>query len=266
MDGQISFNTNSLQTFDPSTRVGIITNSIKHTDSPDALYTMLQIANANKSVMGDIDSPSKAVVIKGVIKGSSQTDLAERVDAFKGLFNGKDKNLDIGYAGGTRRYIATAPPNAVKVDMDGGALLWAPFTVSFICTEAFAVDTELTTLFSVANHTTGSYNTTPTVGGNAPFQLPIITITIDALTGTGDYIQISNDANNQALLLFGNGLTAGDVIKIDCVKREATINDVLVDHDGTFLELEPGAASLTYSDGFTTRTVDIEAKYYKRWL
>jgi len=45
-----------------------------------------------------------------------------------------------------------------------------------------------------------------------------------------------------------------------------TINDTRVDYEGTFLEVEPGAAALTYSDGFTTRNVDILVEYTKRYL
>jgi phage-related protein len=79
-------------------------------------------------------------------------------------------------------------------------------------------------------------------------------------------VQISNDNNNQELLIYGLGLVAGDVIIIDCVERTVTVNGNEVNYYGTFLELEPGANSITYTDGFTTRTVDVTATYVKRWL
>lgn len=55
-------------------------------------------------------------------------------------------------------------------------------------------------------------------------------------------------------------------ITINCDERSITVNGNDVDYFGTFLELELGANSLTYSDGFDTRTVDIVAEYYKRYM
>lgn len=265
MDGSISFNGNSFQTFDPTTGVGIIANVIDHTDAPDMAMNILAIANANKSSIGDMDSPSKPVAIAGAIKGSSQVDLDQRIDAFKGALRGKNKNLDINYAGSIRRYIATAPTDGIKIKRRG-SLLYATFTVAFFCAEPYGRDVAASTLFSTANATTGSATYTPTVGGTAPYQLPIFTIHIDALTGVGDYLQISNNANDQAILIFGHGLVASDTIIIDCEAREVTLNGVVIDYQGTFLELEPGPVSLTYTDGFTTRTVDRDGIYYKRYL
>ena len=144
--------------------------------------------------------------------------------------------------------------------------MWASFTVEFICPQPFGVDTTATTITNSANYTSATLNVTPTIAGSAPVQYPVITITIDALTGTGDYIQITDDNTGQEMLIYGFSLTAGDVLVIDSFTRTVTINDVEIDYRGAFLELEPGAQSITYTDGFTTRTVDILMEYYKRWL
>lgn len=265
MNGNASFNNNNLNTYTPSAGVGFLINKIKHTDGPDAVYSLLAIANANRSDIPDLDSPSKTVAISGFIIGSSQADLDSRIDTFKGYFIGKNKNLDITYGSGVRRYIATVPKDRIKIDRPDGTKKWAPFTIEFVCTEPFGLDTTPTSLFSVAGHTSASYTATPTVGGNVEGQLPIFTITINSLTGTGDYVQVSNDANNQALLIIGQGLANGDVLIIDCEQRIVTLNGDEIDYSGTFLELDPGTASITYSDGFTTRNVDIDAEYTKRW-
>lgn len=264
MNGDLTYNSNDLQTYTRSSEVGIITNSILHTSLPDKVMGLFGLADADGSSIPAINYPSKKINIAGVIKGSSQADLDSRIDTFKGYFTGKDKNLDITYGASTRRYIATA--NAVSVVRQQRAL-FAEFQVEFLCTNPFGLDTSTTNLWTAKNNfTSATFTETPTVGGNAPFQLPVITITIDALTGAGDYVQISNDNNNQELMIYGLSLTAGDVIVIDCVERTVTINGDEVDYYGTFLELEPGANSITYTDGFTTRTVDVSAVYTKRWL
>jgi len=264
MNGDLSFNSNDLQTYDPTTNVGIITNLIDHTDGPELDFTLLGLADTNGSSIPAINSPSKAVALAGAIKGSSQADLDDRIDTFKGYFTGKDKNLDIAYGSGTRRYIATAGKPLIKRSQKS---FIATFQVPIVTTNPYGLDTSATALWATKNNfTAATFTETPTVGGNAPYQLPIFTITIDALTGDGDYVMISNDNNSQEMLVYGLGLEAGDVIVIDCVERTVTVNDVLVDYFGTFLELEPGANSITYTDGFTTRTVDVAASYTKRWL
>lgn len=264
MNGDLSYNTNSLQTYDSTTNVGIITNSIEHTSLPDKVMALYARADADGSTIPVVNYPSKKISIGGVIKGSTQADLDDRIDTFKGYFVGKNKNLDITYGSSTRRYIATA--NAVSVVRQQKAL-FATFQIEFICTNPFGIDTSTTDLWSAkTGFTSATFTETPTVGGTAPYQLPIITITINSLTGDGDYVQISNDNNNQELVIYGLGLQADDVIIIDCLERTVTLNGTEIDYYGTFLELEPGANSITYTDGFTTRSVDVSAVYTKRWL
>ena len=265
MNGDLSFNGNDLQTYNRGTQVGINTNVIEHTNIPEKLFTLFSIANADYSAIPNIDYPSKKIKIAGTIHGSSQDDLDSRIDTFLGYFVGKDKNLDIDYAGSTRRYIATE--NVTSIEREQKAL-FAKFTIEFICTQPFGRDTSSTNLFSSNNQTDASETFTPTIGGNAPYQLPIITLTIDALTGTNDYIQISNDQNGQSMLLIGLGITAADVIVINSETREVTVNGDVVDYEGVFLELTPDSApaSITISNGFETRTIDYLGIYYKRWL
>ena len=264
MNGDLTFNSNDLQTYDPATNVGIITNLIDHTDGPELDFSLLGLADADGSSIPSINSPSKAVALAGAIKGSSQADLDDRIDTFKGYFIGKDKNLDVAYGSGTRRYIATAGKPTIQREQKS---FIARFQVPIVTTNPYGLDTSSTALWATKNNfTSATFTETPTVGGNAPYQLPIFTITIDAFTGDGDYVQISNDNNNQEILIYGLGLAAADVIVIDCVERTVTVNGDLVDYAGTFLELSPGANSITYTDGFTTRTVDVAASYTKRWL
>lgn len=264
MNGELSFNSNDLQTYVASTNVGIITNSIEHTNIPDKQMALIPLADADGSSIPAINYPSRKITISGVIKGSSEANLDSRVDTFKGYFRGKDKNLDITYGSGTRRYIATA--NAVSVVRTQSSL-YATFQIEFVCTTPFGLDTSTTNLWTTkTGFTSATFTETPTVGGNAPFQYPVITITLTALTGAGDYVQISNDNNGQELLIYGQGLANGDVIVIDCLNRSVTINGAEAGYYGTFLELEPGANSITYTDGFTTRTITISAVYTQRWL
>lgn len=262
MTGAISYNSNDLQTFNSATQVGILVNSIEHTDIPEKVAKLYARAAYDGSVIANINYPSKTVTIKGSIKGNSQSDIDSRIDTFKGYFTGKDKNLDINYAGATRRYIATA--NTVSIKREQNAT-FATFTIEFICTQPFGVETSNTSITTNNNYTSASLTVTPTIAGSAPLQFPYISLTYDAISGGTDYVMISNDNNGQAMLISGQGLVTSDVLEIDCFNREVKLNGDIIDYTGVFIELEPGPQSLTYSDGFDTRTVDISMVYAKRY-
>lgn len=264
MNGDLTFDSNSLQTYNSLTNVGIITNLIDHTSIPEKIASLYAKADANGSNIPAVNYPSKKIKVAGVIKGSSQSDLDSRIDTFKSYLTGKNKNLDITFGSGTRRYIATENSTSIIRTQKS---LQASFEVEFICTNPFGLDTSTTNLWTAkTGFTSATFTEAPTIGGSAPSQLPVITITVNSFTGAGDYLQISNDNNGQEMLIYGLGIEAGDVIIIDCAERTVTINDIEVDYYGTFLDLEPGANSITYTDGFTTRNVDVSAVYTKRWL
>ena len=262
MNGALSYNSNSLQTFNRSTRVGINTNVIKHTDIPASVAELYVVANANDSDVPNSEDVSRVITLAGTIHGSSQADLDDRIDAFKGYFTPRYKNLDITYGSGTRRY-TVMKKNAMGIDRQDKAL-FAKFSVELLC-KPYGIDTTATNILSQTAYTTATKTITPTIGGNAPFQLPVFTFTLTTITGAGDYIQIVNNLNGQEMLIYGLGLTNGDVLVVDCVNHEVRLNGTLVDYNGVFLELEPGANNITITDGFTTRSINMNGEYNKRW-
>lgn len=257
MTGAVTYDGNSLQT------ANIITNVIDHTNMPEKVLSLYSLATADASVIPMTDYPLKSITIEGAIKGSSQADLDERIDLFKGYFRGKDKNLDINYNNTTRRYTATV--NSLSVTRRG-SLDFANFTIQFTCPEPFGRETTPTVFINESAYDESALNVTPTIGGSAPSQLPVFTITINAITGEGDFVAISNDNNNQQIVVLGYDLEAGDVVVIDCAQRIVTLNGEPILYEGSFIELEPGGNSITYTDGFSTRSVDIHAQYFKRYF
>lgn len=239
---------------------------IDHYGIPKKDVDLYALAYANKSSIATIDYPNKGIKVEGYIKCDDAYAVEAYIDILKGYLVGKNKELNIDYSGylaGQRQYIATAN----KVDIKRtNSKNYATFTIDFICAEPFGTETSSQTITNTTGHTASTLTIDATTQGNAPVQYPIITITINSLTGTGDYIQITNDANGQDMLITGQSLAASDVLVIDTFERTVKINGVNTDYLGSFLELEPGENSLTYSDGFTTRNVDINIIYYRRWL
>lgn len=263
MTGAVIFDSNNLQTFDPTTRVGIITNSIEHTDIPTKDVILYGIANTNKSAIPYVGYPSRGIKLSGVIKGSSDTDLDNRIDAFKSYLLGKDKNLDINYNGTTRRYIATVNTSSIQREQK---TLWANFSIEFICTEPFGRNTTATTALNQSSRTLSGYTDAYSFLGNAPYQLPLVTITYSAVAGGASYVSWGNNTNGQGILITDQTWVAADVLEIDVQNKTVKKNGVEVDFLGAFPEFAPGAQTFSYSDGFTTRTMTELVTYYPMWL
>ena len=257
MATSITFDSNDLQT------ANIITADISHASIPTKDLSLYALANSNKSVISNIDYPSKVIRVSGKIVGSSITDLDSRLDTFRSYFNGQEKNLDIGYNGSTRRYIATA--NSVNTDRPGG-LQHADFSIEFICTEPFGRNTTATSALSANARTAASYTDTYVFVGTAPYQLPIVTITLSAVTGGTGFLSFSNSENGQGITITDQSFVNGDVIVISSEDKTVKLNGIDIDFMGAFPEFEIGSQDFSYTDGFTTRTFDYDVDYYPLYL
>lgn len=253
----ISFDSNSLQT---ST---IATTTIDHGSIATKVAPLYALAHANASTIPFVSYPSKTINIAGTISAASITALDTALDTFRAYFQNKDKNLDIDYAGVTRRYIAMA--NAVTIDRPGG-LNWAKFAIEFICTNPFGMATSSTNLSSgfspsATARTSSNYNDTVTFSGTAPYQLPVVTITLTATPGTPTgYIQWGNGGNGQVITVQRTWANA-DVLVIDCAQKTVTVNGSPAAFSGGFPEFPPGVQTLQYIDSLGTRTFTISVVY-----
>lgn len=253
----ISFNGNSLQT---ST---IITSDIDHHDLATKNVSIFPVAHGNKSKITFTNHPSRKIVVAGKLVESSNAALDTLIDTFKGYLVGTDKNLDIAYAGSTRRYIATV--TGAKLPRPGG-LAWGDFEIQFTCSIPFGVDTSLTTLLTVTAHTGSPKTDAVTIGGNAEYQYPILTLTLNSGTGlSAATITVGNDQNGQEVSITRNW-AAADVLVVDPYNDLVTVNDDEVDFEGALTSFNPGAANFTYADTFLTRSVTYTLKQYRYWL
>lgn len=252
----ISFNSNSLQTDN------IITQDIPHFGASGKRATPYTISHANKSVIPFIEYPNKVIPVGGQIVGTSVSDLDTQIDIFNGYMLAENANLDIGYAGSTRRYVST--PTSINITRPNG-LLVANFTVQFVCTEAFGKDTAVTTAISASGRTMALYDDSYTFEGTAPYQLPVITVTYSAVGDvTSKSVSISNNDTGQTITVT-RIFTAGDVLQVVASTGKVTVNGTEVEFSGAFPVFVPGAGTVGYSDGFSTRTFDYDVSYTKRY-
>lgn len=253
----VSFAGNDLQT------ANIITSNVDHDKAPESNLKLYEIAHGDRSAIPYRSYPKKVIRLQGTIVGSGIADLDSRLDTFKAYFNGRDKNLDIGYNGGTRRYVATA--RSPRITRPGG-LAFAYFDIEVIATEPFGRDTSTSSLLSVNARTLATYSDSFTFEGSAPIQLPIITIEYTALTGgTAKTVTVSNQNTGQALSVTRTWVV-DDILVVDAALTKVTVNGIEVDFTGAFPEFETGSQTLDYLDDLTTRSFDIDVDYYRRYL
>jgi hypothetical protein len=201
-----------------STSMNDVTNYLLHeiddADSPELDVSMFALARTHGIVVTDSRYKGKVITLTGKIMASSLVALENKIDTFHSLFAVTGKDLDLGYASGTRRYVCT--PIKISVKRPVRAANWAEFEVGLMATE-FGKDTSATTLINAVANTTSSYAPSLNVGGSAPRQPLYISITVTAATGlTGRTISVTT----------ASGLVLS-------VRRDWTVSDILVIDEST---------------------------------
>lgn len=119
---------------------------------------------------------------------------------------------------------------------------------------------------AATSRTTSSYVDSITVGGTAPWQRVKATITYSAISSTGSQAVSFGNNNTGQQISVNRTWTTGDVLVVDSITRTVTVNGTVVDYTGAFPEFQPGNQAFSYSDGFTTRTFNINVVYYPEYL
>jgi Siphovirus-type tail component, C-terminal domain len=252
----ISFDSHDLQSFSGGS--GILVSNIQHAGKSAKRAQTYALSHANASQIPFVEYPSKPIEVSGKIIGTSIADCDNQIDLFNSYLLKNNGNLDIGYNGGTRRYIATA--TNINVDRPGG-LLYANFDITFTCTQAFGQDVNPTTILNTSGRTSANYSDNYTFGGTAPYQQPVFTITYSSVSGaTSKAVIIGNNSNSQEITVERTW-SNGDVLVIDSSKSIVTVNGIAADFTGAFPLFAPGAQTITYSDGFSSRSFSVDYVY-----
>ncbi len=207
----------------------------------------------------------KEIFIKGVINGTSKSAFEQNRDTFFRYLDPVEATLRVPQAGGNRDYVATVDDVSWDEDPMGG---FGKFTVRFVCSKPFGLDTSLTTAFNATGKTTATFTQTfaPAIGGSIEC-LAIITVTLSAVSGgTSKYIKITDPATSRYIQI-ARTWSAADVLIVDASLNTVKVNGTSVDFTGNLLKLRVGSTQLQYDDNFTTsRTVAMKLEYKKRYL
>jgi hypothetical protein len=111
----------------------------KHESAPDRTLMSMPLAREDGEVLIAERYGKKVIYLQGTLVGTSQSDLESKIDAFKELFGRPEKNLDISWQAGTRRYVATCSRHSF--DRDFFHLSVVPWTAEFTVSTGEGKDT-----------------------------------------------------------------------------------------------------------------------------
>lgn len=214
---------------------------VHHESSPDRIINSIKLARQDGEVIIDDTMAIKYIDIVGVLVGTSASDLETKIDAFKELIARKDKNLDISWAGGTRRYVCRSVEH--KFNRDFFNTYHVPYSVRFFVPTGYGKDTSETTALNHSAITATTDTESITFAGSyKPKARHKITITT---RGNADVVRVENVTTGDYMDVDLDGFADGDYFEIDeenqTVKKNGTTN---LDYRGKFPSAIIGVNSL----------------------
>jgi hypothetical protein len=217
---------------------------IKHESPPERILNILDLPRDDGSVLISSKYGRKYIPIQGVLVGSSESDLESKIDTFKELFSRTNKNLDITFAGATRRYKASV--ESFSFDRDYYNISYVPWQARFVIVEGVGEDTTETAYKNEDEITPGSdgVQSAWTLAGTAPPK-PRVTITPNATGADCRGVAIVNEDNSQRIMVpVSGGLASGTPIEIDFRLKTAKLAGVETEYLGQFPEMKVGVNNM----------------------
>ena len=202
---------------------------------------------------------SRTVVIGGMIDATGSQHLADTIDTLKQNLSGVNKNLDVDYGDGTRRYKGTL--SRFNAPEEFYNITHLPYQAEFLCQPfGYATSTQSLTGTDITGAT---YTDTLTVVGTYPPQ-PVITITFDSESGASA-CAFTNTTTGDTITIT-QAFTAADVLVINCETHKCTLNGTQIDFTGPMPSFVVGSNSLSISVPATARQYDLSIIYTPRYL
>lgn len=205
----------------------------------------------------------RSINVEGYITANTESLADTALDVIKAYMKTLN-NLDVGYAGGTRRWSCRF--TNLQITRNAEDITQMLYRATFYSPKPYASDTTSAYLYNAAI-TSGSNSLAISVLGSYP-ATPIFTLTINSISPSGaNTIVIGNPAESSYLSITGN-FVAGDIITIDSnpESRSVKINGVVVPTSGPFPAWAPGSGTLSITDTATSRNITVSAPYPPRYI
>lgn len=206
----------------------------------------------------DAQFGEKAFDMRGKIIQSSQSNLESQIDTLKELLSRQGKNLDVSYAGGTRRYVAYVED--LKIERDHYHIQHADFSCRFVIPSGVGYDPSIQN-HSNDNNTGATESGSFTVAGSAPPK-GVITISFDSASSCSKVEFTLNGVK----MTIEQTFSTSDVLVIDTDRKKVTLNGVEKDFSGRFPDFIVGSNSYLASLTRTSAQFDIDIDWYNTYL
>ena len=236
-----------------------IVKNIRHDSATDRDLFMYELTRESGAELVSTYYTPKKIIIEGIIKGTDVDNLETNVDTFKKLMSGKNKILDIEYASGTRRYIATA--RVIQIERDYYNLTYIPFSVEFTIPAGFGMDTAVTTYQTVSIMVHTLEDTSLTIAGTAVPKYNIEIEFASATNVTGVSLTINGDK-----ITVDESITYGQILVIDAENKKVTIDGTEKDYTGLFPRLQLGSNIYKIVTNSTSHSYHVSINYTKKYL
>ena len=204
---------------------------------------------------------TKIITVEGQITSTSQSALHQEVDNLKEVLDQKNANLDIEYAGSTRRYKAT--PSSIDIPEDFFNLTFVPDRIEFVCVDPFGYATTTTTR-TIDGISTAELDATVTFSGNFPPD-PSITITLEDADNVTS-LKVKNDDIGDEITV-ATAFSDSDIVVISNETKRVTWNGSEIDYSGYIPDWNDGKNNFTLTiTGGTETTADISFVYTSKYL
>lgn len=220
---------------------------VKHESATERDLNLLDLARDDGSVLVNDRRGVKRITLQGILTGTSESGLETAIDTFKELLSRQEKNLDISWAGSTRRYVATCASHIF--DRDFFHLLFVPWTAEFVVSSGVGKDTTITAEKHAVDVDANPYSWSSTFAGSAKPK-PIITVVIGVGYTYPRGLQIKNTTNGQKITINkASALGMGDTFIFNWDTKKVTLGGVEYPFYGVFPDLIIGANSLQLQIG-----------------
>jgi len=252
--------------FDNQELVGTtyIPRFVKHESATDRELNIQPLARDDGSVFISDRRGTKVILVQGILTAATEALLDAAIDSFKEIFARQEKNLDIEWAGGTRRYVATCKNH--NFDRDHFNLLYVPWTAEFVVSSGVGKDTTLTPEKHAQAINANPYSWTSTFAGSAKPK-PIVTIEVSTGFTKPRGILLENLTTGQKIIFVKSSAIAnGDTIVIDFENKKVTLEGVEQPFYGVFPDMIIGDNSMRLTIGDILDQYTTEAGYTDEYL
>ena len=223
-----------------------VPSNLFHESVPEKHLSLLDLAREDGAVYINSKYGTKRIIIRGTLIKSSQSDLESAIDSFKELFSRPQKNLDISWASGTRRYVATCVRH--NFNREFMHMNICPWVAEFVVPSGIGTDTSETQVVNNQSFTAVQYSGSVNLEGSAEPK-PRIRVKCGVNASDVQGVSIIGPKGGKMVIIREGGMQAGRYFEFDLLNKRALYDGNEVAFHGSLPIFEIGSNAYTIKCG-----------------